>query len=208
MRPECRTNRGIKMAHIRLAVVQDASALLDILKQYIETPITLEYEIPSVADKETQILAFSHDYPFIVIEDDSEVVGYAFAHGDLAQPGLSWNAELRAFIRLNRRGNHYGTAAMNVLIDILRLQNVRNVYSNVTEGNPRSESLHRKLGFNKCGVLHKTGYKNGRWLDVNLLEKRICDEEGTERPAPFVPFSKLDRAEVQKIIDKANEALK
>lgn len=199
--------QGIKMAHIRLAVVQDASALLEIMKQYIETPITLEYEIPSVADKETQILAYSHDYPFIVIEDSSEVVGYAFARGDLAQPGLSWNAELRAFIRLNRRGNHYGTFAMNVLMDILRLQNVRNVYSNVTEGNPRSESLHRKLGFNKCGVLHKTGYKNGRWLDVILLEKRICDENAVERPAPFVPFSKLDKTKVQEIIDKANNEM-
>ena len=195
------------MTHIRLAVVQDAPALLEIMKPYIETPITLEYEVPSVADKETQILAFSHDYPFIVTEDEREVTGYAFAHRNFEQPGLSWNAELRAFIRLKQRGHHYGTAVMNVLMDILRLQNIRNVYSNVTEGNPRSERLHSKLGFTKVGVLHKTGYKNGRWLDLQLFEKRICDEQYQESPAPFIPFSQLDRAKVDEIIAKANREL-
>ena len=149
------------MARVRLAVVQDAAATIEILKQYIETPITLEYEVPCIADKETQILAISHDYPFIVIEDESGVIGFAFAHRNLEQPGLSWNAELRAFISLSKRGHGYGFIAMKVLFDILKLQNIRNVYSNVTEGNPRSESLHRKLGFNECYL--------GKSLDYTLL---------------------------------------
>ena len=194
------------MARVRLAVVQDAAATIEILKQYIETPITLEYEVPCIADKETQILAISHDYPFIVIEDESGVIGYAFAHRNLEQPGLSWNAELRAFISLNKRGHGYGFIAMEVLFDILKLQNIRNVYSNVTEGNPRSVSLHRKLGFNECGVLHKTGFKNGRWLDVNLIEKCICDNADTE-PKPFIPLSAVDKSEIQAILDKYNAKL-
>ena len=92
-------------------------------------------------------------------------------------------------------------------MDILRLQNVRNVYSYVTEGNPRSDSLHRKLGFTYCGVLHKTGYKNGRWLDVELLEKRLCDEDVREEPQAFVKASELDKTAVDKILENANHEL-
>lgn len=196
------------MARIRPAAVQDAPALLEIMKQYIETPITLEYEVPDVTDMETKILSTSHEYPFVVIEDEQAgVIGFAYAHGNLEQPGLSWNAELKAFIKLNQRGHHYGLTVMSVLIEILKLQNVRNVYSNVTEGNPRSDSLHRKLGFSYCGVLHKTGFKNGRWLDVELLEKRICDESFNESPAPFIPLSKVDAAKVAQIVEQFNATL-
>ncbi|MBO6258757.1 MAG: N-acetyltransferase [Succinivibrio sp.] len=196
------------MARIRFAIAQDAGALIEIMKQYIETPITLEYEVPSIAEMEVQILAVSHAYPFLVIENDDEVIGFAFAHRDLDQPALSWNAELRAYINLNQRGHGYGFKAMEVLIDILRLQNVQNVYSNVTEGNPRSESLHRKLGFVCCGTMHKTGFKNGRWLDVNLLERRISDEKFETEPLPFIPVKKVDKKKLQEIFDKVNASIK
>ncbi len=184
----------------------DALALNEILKQYIETPITLEYETPSAAEMETTILSVSHNYPFIVIENDDEVVGFAYAHLNLEQPGLSWNAELRAFISLKERGQGFGSTAMNMLIDILKLQNVRNVYSIVTEGNPRSEKLHRKLGFSLCGTQHKTGFKNGRWLDVNLYERRLT-EDGDGTPQPFVPFNRVDKEKLQAIFDKVNAEL-
>ena len=193
------------MAHIRPASVKDAPALLEILKQYIETPITLEYALPSAEEMEQKIASVSEKYPFIVIENEQGIVGYAYAKGDPEKSGLSWNAELVAFIKLNQRGHHYGTGVMSVLMDILRLQNIRNVYSYVTEGNPRSDSLHRQLGFTYCGVLPKTGYHNGRWLDVELLEKRLCDEDFREEPQAFVPASKLDKAAVDKILENANQ---
>lgn len=193
------------MANIRLAVADDAASLIEIFKQYINTPITLAYEVPSLAETIAKIDAISRSYPFIVVEDGDNVVGYAYAHRNLEQPAMSWNAELRAFIDLNQRGHGYGYVMMEVLIDILRLQGVYNVYSNVTEGNPRSESLHRKLGFDKSGIMHKTGFKNGRWLDVHLLEKRILEVTG--EPSPFVPLRRIDFDKVQEIITSANQRI-
>ena len=193
------------MATIRLATADDAAALNEISKQYFDTPITLAYEVPSLAESIAKIDAISRSYPFLVVEDNKNVVGFAYAHRNLEQPAMSWNAELRAFIDLNQRGHGYGFVMMEVLIDILRLQGVYNVYSSVTEGNPRSESLHRKLGFDKTGVMHKTGYKNGRWLDVHLLERRILEVDG--EPSPFIPLRRIDHEKVQEIICAANQRL-
>ncbi len=193
------------MVHIRPATVADAPALLEILKQYIETPITLEHKLPTLDEMAEKIAVRSKNFPTIVIETEDGIVGYAFANRNAVKSGLSWNAELRAFVRMNQRGHHYGTKLMTVLIDLLKLQNVRNVYSNVTEGNPRSDSLHKKLGFTICGVLHKSGFKNGRWLDVEVFEKRICDEDFTEEPASFIPASEVDPAAMEEIF-KSHEA--
>ncbi len=195
------------MAQIRQACAKDAAAMLEVLKQYIETPITLEYELPSVSEMEQKITSVSKNYPFIVIENENGIIGYAYAKGEPQRQGVCWNAELCAFIKLNQRGHHYGTAVMRVLIDILRLQNVRNVYSSVTEGNPRSDSLHRRLGFSYCGVLHKTAFKNGRWLDVELLEKRISDEDFAKEPEAFIPVSDLDKSAVDEILNRKLEDL-
>ena len=84
---------------------------------------------------------------------------------------------------------------------------MRNVYSSVTEGNPRSDSLHRRLGFSYCGVLHKTAFKNGRWLDVELLEKRISDEDFAKEPEAFIPVSDLDKSAVDEILNRKLEDL-
>ncbi|MBO5565979.1 MAG: N-acetyltransferase [Succinivibrio sp.] len=192
------------MAHIRLAAVQDAQAINEIAKQYIDTPITLDYEVPSVSDKETQILAISHSYPFLIIEDETGVLGYAYAHSNLEQPGLSWNAILNAYIDLRARGRGFGLVVSRVLMEILKLQNVCNVYSIVTEGNPRSERLHKKLGFTSCGTSHKTAFKNGRWLDVTTYEYRLGS---FDEPKEFVPMKRVDRAAIDEILKSANAEL-
>lgn len=194
------------MAHIRLACGDDAPSIIAILKEYIDTPHTLQYEVPSVSETVAIVEAIKKNYPILIIEDsDSRVVGYAFARRNLEQMALSWNAELRAFISLSSRGKGFGATVTSVLIDILKLQNVCNVYSLVSEANPRCESLHNKLGFSLCGTLHKTGFKNGRWIDMHYYEKRIND---VENPESFIPLSAIDDAKIQEILHKANETIK
>ncbi|MCR5536086.1 MAG: GNAT family N-acetyltransferase [Succinivibrio sp.] len=192
------------MARIRLAIGSDAKALIDILKQYIETSNTLDYTLPSEAEMEAKIRSISRNYPFIVIEDGDKILGYAYANlGDEAS-ALSWNANLHTFIDLGARGHGYGQVVMRFLMDMLRLQNVQNAYSSYTESNPRSAAVHHHLGFNECGVLHKTGYKNGRWLDVNLLECRLTE---LVEPSPFIPFASLPKDQQQAVFTKYNQEI-
>ena len=67
------------MIHIRPAVSDDAPALLDIYAPYvIETAITFEYEVPTLDDFRQRIKNTLHTHPYLVIERDGEIAGYAY----------------------------------------------------------------------------------------------------------------------------------
>ena len=185
---------------IRFARAEDAQALLDIYAQYIHTPITFEYELPSAAEFARRISStLSDGYPYLVCQDGDEVLGYAYAHRLGERAAYQWNAELSIYLSSRAAGRGLGTALYLTLMDLLRLQGVKTVCGIVTRPNPASEGLHRALGFRLIGVREKAGYKNGTWHDVMWLEKPL----GTygPQPSPVLPVGQLPRDAVERVLN-------
>ena len=68
------------MLTIRLANLTDAQAIQAIYAPYVEkTAITFEYEVPSVQEFEKRISNTIEKYPYLVAEEDGQVLGYAYA---------------------------------------------------------------------------------------------------------------------------------
>ena len=65
---------------IRLATENDNIDLLKIYEQYIETPITFEYKLPTEEEFKARIKNITKEYPYIVCEEDNKIVGYAYAN--------------------------------------------------------------------------------------------------------------------------------
>ena len=66
---------------IRNATLADAPRILEIYAYYIEhTVITFEYDVPSLAEFEDRMRAIMQKYPYLVIERDGRIEGYAYAH--------------------------------------------------------------------------------------------------------------------------------
>jgi phosphinothricin acetyltransferase len=150
----------MKKQTIRLAQETDAAEILKIYDTYVkETVITFECETPSLDEFRDRIKEISSDYPYVVCVSDEKIIGYAYAHRQMERAAYQWNAELSVYIDkiFFRRG--VGKALYSALIEILRMQNVRNVYGGVTSPNENSEKLHEYFGFRKLGVYHNTGYK-------------------------------------------------
>ena len=184
---------------IRFARAEAAQALLDIYAQYIHTPITFEYELPSAAEFARRISSTLADgYPYLVCQDGDEVLGYAYAHRLGERAAYQWNAELSIYLSSRAAGRGLGTALYLTLMDLLRLQGVKTVCGIVTRPNPASEGLHRALGFRLTGVREKAGYKNGTWHDVMWLEKPL----GTygPQPSPVLPVGQLPRDAVERVL--------
>ena len=40
-------------------------------------------------------------------------------------------------------------------------------------GSPASARLHRRLGFVDAGRLHAVGFKLGRWIDTQLMQRDL-----------------------------------
>ena len=93
-----------------------------------------------------------------------------------------------------------GKRLYGALLELLALQNIRAAYACITAPNPRSEGLHRALGFSDAGRWPKAGYKDGAWHDVIWLVKELAPAES--EPAPFLPVGQLGREKIQSVLQK------
>lgn len=183
---------------LRLATASDVPALLDIYAAYIQTPITFEYSLPSPEEFAQRVAEVQARYPYLVAEEEGNILGYAYAHPERPRAAYQWNAELSIYLNPAVVGKGLGSILCQTLLDLLRLQGVRTAYSVVTVPNPASEGLHAAFGFQRIGLHEKTGYKNGSWHDTAWFGKNIAAY--TVDPAPIIPFPDLPAASVQKIL--------
>ncbi len=184
---------------IRFVSKADVPALLDIYRHYISTIVTFEYVLPGGEEFARRVDAVSQVYPYLVLEQDGRVLGYAYAHPIAERAAYGWGAELSIYLHPDAAGRGAGTRLYRVLMELLRLQGVRTVYGLVSSPNPASEGLHTAMGFRLMGVQQKAGYKNGRWIDLLWFEKAIAPY--TPAPAPLVPVGRLPGEQVRAALD-------
>ena len=82
---------GIK---IRAASPEDAPALLRVYAPYVKnTAITYEYDVPSVDEFSKRIETTLKRFPYLVLERDGEIIGYAYAGPLHSRPAYDWSVE-------------------------------------------------------------------------------------------------------------------
>ena len=187
------------MLQIVPAREEDASGLLGIYANYIDTPVTFECRLPSLEEFCGRIRQIQQDYPYLVCRWEGRLAGYAYAHRYQEREAYRWNAELSVYLAPFCTGRGVGTVLYTALLEILKLQQVQNVYGIVTAPNPASEGLHRAMGFSLAGCYHGVGYKCGKWQDVLLFEKQLGAHENP--PREFVPIGQLDHERLRSVYD-------
>ena len=92
---------------IRLAESADAQALLDIYRYYVEnTAITFECEVPSLAEFRQRIENISSRYPYLVWEEEGNIMGYAYAAPFNNRGAYAWAVETTIYVA--RDAHHNG----------------------------------------------------------------------------------------------------
>ena len=193
----------LKNINIRFMIASDAKIIHEIYTPYIKnTSITFECKVPTIEEFSTKINKISSDYAYLVCEVNNTIIGYAYGNRLREREAYQWDAELSIYLKKDYINYGIGTSLYSCLIDILKLQNIYNVYGVITQPNEKSEKLHEKLGFEKIGVFHNTGYKFGKWRDVVWYEKNIKSFE--EKPLPIISIKDIDINEANKIIKEYN----
>ena len=189
---------------IRIATEDDAAEALAVYSRYIGTPITFEYELPSVGEFARRIRSTLAEYPYLAYTEEERVRGYAYAHRLAEREAYRWGAELSVYLDSGVTSRGIGGVLYGVLIGLLKQQGVRTVYGCVTTPNPRSERLHEKLGFRRIGTLRRAGFKCGAWHDVTWFEKEIAVYDVP--PPELIPFSRIAPEQIRGILGEYNAA--
>ena len=187
------------MTCIRVATPADLPAILAIYAPYIkETTFTFEYEVPSAEEFALRMEHIQAKYPWLVLEEEGVVVGYAYGSPFNERAAYGWTADLSVYLDKNCRGRGNGRKLYECLMRLLQLQGIRNVYGIVTDPNPVSYQFHTDMSFVEKGHFEHIGYKMGKWLNVNFMAKDIAP--AVDDPAPVVPFHSLPADRVEKVL--------
>ena len=82
---------------IRVATPDDAPALLKIYAPYVKnTSITYEYDVPSEEEFRRRIESTLRRYPYLVLEREGDILGYAYAGPLHSRPAYDWGLRHRS----------------------------------------------------------------------------------------------------------------
>ena len=192
-------------ARIRFADPErDAAGILAVYAPYIrETAITFETEVPALPAFAQRVAGICAEFPYLVLEVDGELAGYAYAHRQAERAAYAWNAELSIYLAGKWCGKGLGAPLYRLLESLLAMQGYVNLYGVITASNAGSIRLHERLGYRRIGLHERTGWKFGRWHDVAWLHKRV--REGA--PQAIVPVHMIDSEAVDRAIRETEKVL-
>ena len=168
---------------VRNATEADVAAILAIYAPYVlHTTATFEYDVPTQEEFMQRFRDITRQFPWLVWEEDGEILGYAYASAPYTRAAYSWCAEPSVYLLPGARGRGIGRRLYAVLEYCLGLQGYHLLYALVTGENAGSLGFHRKLGYSLRAEFPDCAYKFGRVLGVNWLEKRL---KSVENPSHF-----------------------
>lgn len=182
---------------VRIAKPEDAEALLKIYAPYIkQTAITFEYEVPSEEEFRGRIERILRKYPYLVAEQDGELIGYAYAGTFNERAASDRSVETAIYVREDVRKDGVGRMLYEALESILSRQHILNLNACIAyaeDDDPyltkNSVQFHEHMGYHFVGRFHKCGYKFGRWYDLVWMEKHIG--EHTSNPKDVRWFEEI-----------------
>jgi L-amino acid N-acyltransferase YncA len=161
---------------IRVARLDDLDAVARIYAHYVAHSIaTFDTVAPDAGgwrDKWQAVAAAG--WPFLVGEEDGEVIGYAYASAYRPRPAYRFAVEDSIYVSADRLGRGHGRALLVALLTALRATEARQVIAVIAvdpaQPSGASEAVHAAAGFTASGRLLAVGHKHDRWLDTVLMQ--------------------------------------
>lgn len=156
---------------IRSVTISDAQDILDIYNYYVlNTAVTFDIEALSLQTFKEKINSIVPHYPFLVFEENNDILGYAYASQFRPKAAYNKTVESTVYVKHGQHGKQIGTKLYAELLRLLKLDNHHVVLGVLTLPNEGSVKLHEKFGFKQVAHLKETGLKFDAWHDVGIWQ--------------------------------------
>ncbi len=160
---------------IRPAVQDDLSDIAAIYAHEIANSIaTFDLDPPDSAYWQEK-LAGKHpgDHLLVAVDEDEDVVGYAYSWSFRPRPAYSLTRETSIYLDPSVRGQGIGKQLYPALLETMADSGVHTAVALVALPNPGSIALHEYCGFEQVGGMREVGYKFDQWIDVAWFQKLL-----------------------------------
>ncbi|WJJ95960.1 GNAT family N-acetyltransferase [Algibacter luteus] len=159
---------------IRSVHIDDASALLDIYNYYVlNTTVNFDIDPLSLETFTDKINHIVSEYPYIVYEENNEILGFAYGSRFRPRPAYNYTAESTVYVKHTAHGKQIGSKLYAELIRLLKETDLHTVLGVLTVPNDASINLHEKFGFEKVAHLKEVGLKFGEWQNIGIWQLKL-----------------------------------
>jgi phosphinothricin acetyltransferase len=164
------------MPIIRSSQPEDLSSITAIYQHHVlHGTGTFEIEPPSLQDmtaRREDVL--SKGLPYLVIEDQGQVQGFAYCNWFKPRPAYRFSAEDSIYLATNASGMGWGRLLLSELCRKAEAAGIRKLIAIIGDSaNAGSIGVHSSVGFHSVGVVKACGWKFNRWLDIVMMEKAL-----------------------------------
>lgn len=150
---------------------KDIPELLEIYNYYVlHSTATLDIEALSLEAFTEKVNRIDQDFPFIVLEENGELLGYAYGSKFRPKPAYNTTVESTVYVKHNTHRKKIGSLLYEALLKQLKEANFHIVLGVLTLPNEASVRLHEKFGFKQVAFLEQVGYKFDTWLNVGFWQ--------------------------------------
>ncbi|WP_211829107.1 GNAT family N-acetyltransferase [Kistimonas asteriae] len=159
---------------IRDCMPADAARVCAIYNYYIEeSTATFEEQVLTQDVMLDRMFAIQAQFPWLVIEDEGQVMGYAYASSWKDRSAYRYACEVSVYIAKDASGRGLGAQLYEALFERLSAMSIHTVIGIVSLPNAGSVRLHERLGFVQVAHLREVGVKFGRRLDVGYWQRLL-----------------------------------
>ena len=120
----------INTISIRDAELCDAGRILEIYAYYVKnTAITFEYDVPTLDEFRARMSNTMKKYPYLVIEQNGVICGYAYAGVFKARAAYDWACEMTVYIAHDSLKLGLGRKIYEALEAALEKMGILNLYA-------------------------------------------------------------------------------
>ncbi len=164
------------MPTIRPSQPSDMAAITAIYKHHVlHGTGTFEIDPPSLEDmtaRREDVL--SKGLPYLVLENEGQVVGFAYCNWFKPRPAYRFSAEDSIYLAADTAGKGWGRMLLAELCQAAEKVGIRKLIAVIGDsGNAGSIGGHTSVGFKHVGTVSGCGWKFERWLDIVMMEKAL-----------------------------------
>jgi phosphinothricin acetyltransferase len=166
-------------------------SVLEIYRPFVEgSAVSFEISMPSADELAERFEKIASKFPFLVLTENNNVLGYAYASAHRERAAYRWCVETTIYMAASARGKGLGKMLYSALLNKLTERNFTLAYGLITLPNAASIKIHESCGFSNMALHKNAGYKLGQWHDVLWMEKTLAPFL-TLQPEPiFKPVEK------------------